>query len=67
MIENYKFKYKTRGKQIYVPNERCVRKGNRIIDHFKGVKFPDYFYHYKPVPAEYYVRQYSWCSPPRIG
>ena len=19
------------------------------------------------VPAEYYVRQYSWCSPPRIG
>jgi hypothetical protein len=32
MFENYKFKYPARGKIIFVPNERCVRKGERIIE-----------------------------------
>jgi hypothetical protein len=48
MIENYKFKYRSRGKFIFVPNERCERKGRRIIKFFsKRVDFPDYFFHYK--------------------
>lgn len=46
-IENYKYKYPSRGKWIFVPNERCVRKGNRIIDFFSRLEFPAYFYHYK--------------------
>ena len=46
-IENYKFRYRARGKWIYVPNERCVRKGNRLLDFFsKRVDFPPYYYHY---------------------
>lgn len=49
MIENYKFKYRARGKFIFVPNERCKRKGQRIITFFsKRVDFPDYFFHYRP-------------------
>jgi hypothetical protein len=48
MLENYKFKYRTRGKFIFVPNERCERKGRRIIHFFsKRLDFPDYFFHYK--------------------
>lgn len=48
MIENYIHKFVLRGKWIFVPNERCERKGRRIIDHFsKRVEFPDFFYHYR--------------------
>jgi hypothetical protein len=48
MIENYKFKFRSRGKIIFVPNERCVRKGRRIIQFFsRRVDFPPYFYHYR--------------------
>jgi hypothetical protein len=47
-MENYQFKYRARGKFIFVPTERCERKGRRIIKFFdKRVDFPDYFYHYK--------------------
>ena len=47
-MENYKFKYRSRGKFIFVPTERCERKGRRIIKFFdKRVDFPEYFYHYK--------------------
>lgn len=49
MLENYKFKYRSRGKFIFVPNERSERKGRRIIHFFsKRVDFPDYIYHYQP-------------------
>jgi hypothetical protein len=48
VIQNYEFKFKTRGKFIFVPNERGERKGRRIVDFFaKRVKFPEYFYHYQ--------------------
>jgi hypothetical protein len=48
MIENYKYKYRSRGKFIFVPNERCERRGRRMIEFFsKRVDFPDYLYHYK--------------------
>jgi hypothetical protein len=47
MFENYKFKYPSRGKIIFVPTERCERKGQRIIDHIsKTTVFPSFFYHY---------------------
>jgi hypothetical protein len=47
-MENYRFKYRSRSKVIFVPTERCERKGRRIIKFFdKRVDFPDYFYHYK--------------------
>jgi hypothetical protein len=49
MLENYKFKFRARGKFIFVPNERCVRKGERILAFIKKrAKLPDYFYHYQP-------------------
>lgn len=48
MIENYKYKYRSRGKIIFVPNEKCERRGKRMLKFFsKRVDFPDYFYHYK--------------------
>ncbi|HEX3936565.1 MAG TPA: reverse transcriptase domain-containing protein [Xanthobacteraceae bacterium] len=47
-IENYDYKYRSRGKWIFVPNERCKRKGERILSYFSRVKFPSYFYHYQP-------------------
>ena len=48
MLINYKYKYPSRGKVIFVPTEQCERKGRRIIKFFsKRVDFPDYFYHYK--------------------
>jgi hypothetical protein len=47
MIENYKFKYQTRGKHIFVPNECCAQRGEKLIRFFRNVEFPDYFYHYK--------------------
>jgi|ERR1700674_3131958 len=49
MFENYKYKYRSRGKFIFVPTERCERKGRRLIQFFSTrVDFPDYFFHYKP-------------------
>ena len=47
MLENYECKFQTRGKIIFVPNERSVRKGRRILKFFSKFEFPDYFYHYK--------------------
>jgi hypothetical protein len=48
LIENYRFKYKSRGKWIYVPNEHCLRRARHIIKFFnRDVSFPAYFYHYK--------------------
>jgi hypothetical protein len=48
MIENYKYKHRSRGKIIFVPNERCERRGRRMLKFFsKRVDFPDYCYHYK--------------------
>jgi hypothetical protein len=49
MFVNYELKFEARGKVIYVPNDRCVRKGHRIIDRIsKSFNFPDFFYHYAP-------------------
>jgi hypothetical protein len=47
MLINYELRYPTRGRWIFVPTERCERKGRRIIKYFSRFEFPDYFYHYK--------------------
>lgn len=47
MIENYTHKYEHRGKFVFVPTERSVRKGRRIIGHLRGIPLPTYFYHYQ--------------------
>lgn len=46
MIENFKFTYRSRGKHIFVPTKQSERKGYRIIEYFKRLQFPVYFYHY---------------------
>lgn len=48
MLINYRLRYKTRGRWIFVPTEQCERKGRRIIKFFSHFAFPDYFYHYSP-------------------
>ncbi len=48
-IENYKFKYRSRGKFIFVPTDRCALKGRRILKFFaKRLDLPEYLYHYQP-------------------
>jgi hypothetical protein len=47
MIENYKHKYRSRGKFIFVPNERCERRGRRMLEFLSKLDFPSYFNHYK--------------------
>ena len=48
MLVNYRYKYRTRGRYIFVPTEQCERKGRRIQKYFSQFQFPDYFYHYTP-------------------
>jgi reverse transcriptase-like protein len=48
MIENYEFKYRSRGKWIYKPKKGCDRRGQQVIDFIERcVKFPEYFYHFR--------------------
>ncbi|MDU0956797.1 MAG: reverse transcriptase domain-containing protein, partial [Bradyrhizobium sp.] len=48
MIVNYEFKYRSRGKWFFVPNDKCERRGQRMLAYFKRrVTFPDYMYHFK--------------------
>jgi Reverse transcriptase (RNA-dependent DNA polymerase) len=48
MIVNYEFKYPSRGKWFFVPNDKCERRGRRMLQYFKKrVVFPDYMYHFK--------------------
>lgn len=47
-IVNYRLRYQTRGKFIFVPTAQAERKGRRILKYFSRFEFPGYFYHYKP-------------------
>jgi hypothetical protein len=48
MIINYEFKYRSRGKHFFVPNEKCERRGRRMLQFFgKRVQFPDYMHHFR--------------------
>ncbi|MGM4999498.1 reverse transcriptase domain-containing protein [Tardiphaga sp. 538_B7_N1_4] len=46
MLVNYQFKYRTRGRYIFVPTGQCERKGRRILKYFSKFEFPEYYYHY---------------------
>jgi hypothetical protein len=49
MFFNYKYKYQARGKYIFIPNEECKRKGERLITFFsKRVSFSGYFFIINP-------------------
>lgn len=48
MIVNYECKYTSRGKWFFVPNDKCERRGRRMLAFFKKrVVFPDYMYHFR--------------------
>lgn len=48
MIVNYEFRYQSRGKFFFVPNDKCERRGRRMLRYFeKRAIFPDYMYHFK--------------------
>jgi hypothetical protein len=48
MLENYKEKFISRGKFVFVANDLCKVRGERLIEFGKTVPLPDYFYHYLP-------------------
>ena len=35
MIVNYEFKYRSRGKWFFVPNDKCERRARRMLAYFK--------------------------------
>lgn len=48
MIVNYDYKYTARGKWFFAPNDKCERRGRRMLQFFKRrVVFPHYMYHFK--------------------
>src|SRR5687768_13796623 len=46
---NYKFTFRHKNKNIFVPNDECLRRGKSVI-RFCSKKFtlPPYFFHYQP-------------------
>lgn len=48
MLENYTFKFKSRGKFIFVPTAVCERKAERLLRFGTSITLPDYFFHYRP-------------------
>ncbi len=47
MLENYKLRFKARGKFVFVPNRECNRRAERLIEFGSTLDMPDYFYHYR--------------------
>ncbi|WP_262268833.1 reverse transcriptase domain-containing protein [Microvirga yunnanensis] len=48
MFQNYKEKFRLGEKFIFVPNDECTRKGERIVEFCRSrVELPDCFYHYR--------------------
>jgi len=48
MIENYKCKFKSHGKFIFVPSSVCDKKAERLLAFGASIELPDYFFHYRP-------------------
>jgi hypothetical protein len=48
MIENYRLKFKSRGKFVFVPTQLCVKKAERVLAFGKTLALPEYFFHYQP-------------------
>jgi hypothetical protein len=47
MIENYRFKFKSRGKFVFVPSSVCDKKAERILAFGGSLDLPEYFFHYR--------------------
>lgn len=47
MIGNYKSKFNSRGKFIFVPSLLCEKKAKRLITFGASLELPDYFFHYR--------------------
>jgi Reverse transcriptase (RNA-dependent DNA polymerase) len=47
MRENYRYSYKRRDKQIFVPSPECERRGDYLIAWGETLALPPYFYHYR--------------------
>jgi Reverse transcriptase (RNA-dependent DNA polymerase) len=47
MLENYKHKYPSRGKFIFVPTPECDRRGERLLRLGEHIELPPYFFHYR--------------------
>jgi hypothetical protein len=47
MLENYKVKYVSRDKYIFVPNEACELRGHQLIRRGARIEMPEYFFHYR--------------------
>jgi hypothetical protein len=47
MFENYRHKYQSRGKFIFVPTPECNRRAERLLEFGEGLELPDYFFHYQ--------------------
>lgn len=47
MLENYKLRFRSRGKFVFVPNRECNRRAQRLIEFGSTLDLPDYFYHYR--------------------
>ena len=48
MHENYLYKYRARGKWVYIPVPECNRRGQRLLRWGESIQLPSYFYHYRP-------------------
>lgn len=47
MLENYKLRFKSRGKFVFVPNRECNGRARRLIEFGSTLDLPEYFYHYR--------------------
>jgi hypothetical protein len=47
MLENYKDKYSSRGKFIFVPTPECERRADRLLRFAEDIDLPPYFFHYR--------------------
>ena len=47
MLENFRHKYSSRGKFIFVPTPECNRRAERLLRFAEGIELPSYFFHYR--------------------
>lgn len=47
MLENFKERYTSRGKHIFVPNAECDRRADTLLKFAAEIELPYYFFHYR--------------------
>jgi Reverse transcriptase (RNA-dependent DNA polymerase) len=47
MIENFRYKFQSRDKFVFVPSPLCNKKAERLIAFGATLELPDYFFHYR--------------------